>query len=324
MTTTQEPAKVRPVNIHRRFDGSNSQYRTVDILALSIAVSPLTHNSGSEGNETLVNTEVVVTSDGPARCPVLSGNALRHKTVRDPGAAYLVERYGLDGQLSLALAQFFFAGGSLTKSTGQSEKLSNLREMYRLFPLIRVIGGCLPDHMIPGSLHCWRGTLVCSENEPRLRRIVPDGWIDGMSFRPAREFWDKYQYTRNDPAASHVKDLLADADGETNQMIYNGETVLPGSAFVHGYRLENATEVDVGALLWSLARWQALDSTIGGQAAKGHGRLAMALAYADDLDAESCVTAYLQHTDAVREDALQFLNDTFAKTSAKAKKKKGK
>lgn len=281
-----------------------------ELLCVSTALSPLTHNSGSEGNETLVNQETIITPDGPARVPVLSGNALRHRLVREPGARWLCERYGLAGKLGVDQLNFLFSGGSLTKG-GATENIGRTKKLWRLFPLLRVLGGSLPDQIVNGSLCAWRGVLVCAENAARLRSILPAGWLPEGDFPPAHRLIGGYQYTRVEATKAQA-DLVGDAPGESAQMIYSGQCLMPGAVFVHGFALRRATPVDLGALLHSLALWSAGNATVGGMSAKGHGRLETLLQVSPETDLEAARRAYLDHADAVREEAVAFLNELFA------------
>ena len=174
---------------------------TYKILALSEVLSPLTHAKGVEGNESLIAREPVVTPAGVRFIPHLSGNALRHRLVRDPGAWFLIDQWELSGKLAMSQLNFFFHGGNLTQG-GNRQNTSRISDMERLFPLIRLLGGSLPDQILSGSLLSWRGTMVCEENRERIFRIAPSGWeFRGEKLSPAESFVDGYQYTRGDERA---------------------------------------------------------------------------------------------------------------------------
>ena len=62
------------------------------------------------------------------------------------------------------------------------------------------------------------------------------------------------------------------------------------------------------ALLHSLRRWQTSNATLGGQSARGHGRLALSL-HLDGAEsvADSAVAQYVEHVEASREEGSAWL-----------------
>lgn len=300
------------------------------VFCLSEAVAPITHMSGSAGNESIVMREPVVTARGIVWLPCLSGNAMRHRCVRDPGWRYLIDRYELAGELSLPQLNYAFHGGNLTEGGGR-ENLTRIADMQRLFPLSRLVGGCLPDQILSGSLDVWRGRLVCEENRAGLEADIPDGWeLPIEPLRSAEHFVSGYQYTRGD-AERTASDLLPEVtdegflrgearDGKSNLMIFAGQAVTQGACFLHGFLLKHVSELELGALLWSLSLWQLAGGTIGGQAARGHGRLALSV-FLNGTDSDNAVSAYLTHVEAVKDEAVAWLNDAFAARAPKKSKR---
>lgn len=302
---------------------------TYKILALSEVLSPLTHAKGVEGNESLIAREPVVTPAGVRFIPHLSGNALRHRLVRDPGAWFLIDQWELSGKLAMSQLNFFFHGGNLTQG-GNRQNTARITDMERLFPLIRLLGGSLPDQILSGSLLSWRGTMVCEENRERIARLTPHGWEFGdEKLRPAESFVGDYQYTRGQAATSAPSLLPKTSDPEeaSNLMIFSGQCVLAGAAFVHGFVLQHVSDLELGALLLSLRLWQNAGGTIGGQAARGHGRLSTSLHVDPIADEDSVIGAYVDHVRTVKDEALKFLDAVYGAARAdKAEKpaKKGK
>lgn len=305
--------------------------RNYTVLCLSEALSPITHMSKTEGNEAIVAREPVVSPRGIAWVPSLSGNAIRHRACRSPGMRWLIDEYGLAGTLTLAQLNFIFHGGSLTEGGGR-EDTSRIADFQRLFPLGRLLGGSLPDQILAGNLQVWRGTLVCEENRGYLAAVLPEGAMPER-LRPAETFVSGYTYTRSDASKSHA-DLASPesraeqsaGNGSSNLMIFAGQSVLRGAAFVHGFTLPQASTVELGALLWSLRLWQAAGGTLGGQAARGHGRLALSILAddADPIDHDAAVEAYREHARSVRDEAVAWLHSVFAPKASKAGKASGK
>ena len=286
-----------------------SEFVSFELTCVSKALSPLTHNKSAKGNETIVSQESVAASHGICVVPVLSGNAIRHRMVREPGARFLVERWGLAGNLELRILQFLFHGGALTEGS-PSESAKRIRQWWKLFPLMRVIGGCLPNQIIGGALHCWHGVLACRENEERIKQSVPSGWMPEGHLLPARRFLSSYQYVRRD-ASQTVPDLereqIAALPKKSGMMIYVGQQVSSGAVFVHGFLLREAKRVDIGCLLHSLNLWQSRNGTIGGMAAKGHGRLQMSMAVRPEFDEAGAIAEYVSHVDSVKDEAISWM-----------------
>jgi hypothetical protein len=279
---------------------------TYTIHCLSEAMSPLTHMSGTAGNVAMIAREPVATETGIRWLPFLSGNAIRHRAVREPGMLWLIQQYGLVGKLSLPQLNFLLHGGNLTQSSAQ-ENTKRIAEMHRTWPLLRLLGASLPDQILAGSLDVWRGTLVCEENRrclasltdlPAARLLSAERWIGG------------YQYTRSDAAKRGLASVGACEAPATNLMIFSGQCVERGANFYHGFVLKHVSDIELGALLWSLRLWQQAGGTIGGQAARGHGRLACTL-LTEEIDQEALCQRYVDYARIAKDDAVAWLEDAW-------------
>lgn len=297
--------------------------QTYKLTCLSEALSPLTHMMRTEGNEALVAREPLMTPDGLRWVPYLSGNAIRHRLVREPLARHLVAMLGLAGKLSLPQLNFLFHGGNLTEGGGR-EVTSQIADAQRLFPMLRLLGGSLPAQILAGSLQVWRGTLVCRENERALAAMLPEGFDIPAGLRPAEWFVEGYQYTRGD-AAKGERNLMADGEpaGDSNLMIFAGQQVVRHACFVHGFTLSDVSRVELGAMALGLRRWLAGDATIGGQSARGHGRLALAVIGGDAADLADAESSYLAHVEANADECRAWLDAAFRKKDDAGKPKKG-
>lgn len=288
---------------------------TFEIHCVSEAVSPITHMSGTAGNESIVAQEHLLTDRGPVTVAYLSGNAIRHRMVRRPGALWLIDRYGLRGRLNLMQLNFLLHGGNLTQSTAH-ENTRRIADMHRLLPLLRLCGGSLPDQILYGALDVWRGTLVCEENRRSLALVA--GQFPASRLMSAESFLSGYQYTRGDAKKLGMASDRDDIQGDSNLMIYSGQSVSRGALFHHGFLIKDASEIELGCLLLSLRLWQEHGGTIGGKANIGHGRLQLSLL--DVVDDGSSVDAYIAHVDSVRDDAVAWIESAF-ESKAEAKKK---
>jgi hypothetical protein len=291
----------------------------------SEAISPITHMKGVEGNEALIAREPVDTPSGIRSVPFLSANAIRHKFVREPGGLYLIHALGLNGKLSLKQLNFLLHGGNLTDSTGR-ENTARIAEMQELFPLLRLLGGALPDQILKGSLLAWRGMLVCEEN--RRHMSLPEGYsLPAESLKPSEHYVSGYQYTRGDAAKSPelYDPAKHDPEAKSNLMIFSGGTVIRGAAFLHGFDIPHGSELEYGCLLHALECWQEdAGGTIGGMASKGHGRLKTSI-LAERDDSEEMIAKYISHVEKHAEPCRAWLEKVFKakeeKTPAEPKKK---
>jgi hypothetical protein len=140
---------------------------------------------------------------------------------------------------------------------------------------------------------------------------------DVSRLRPAEQFVADYQYTRGDAgktglAKSPEGAKALEGEGKSNLMIFSGQSVQRGAMFAHGYSARRATDLELGALLWSLRLWQQEGGTIGGQGARGHGRLRCEFV-APDIDQAELCAAYVRYTDEVRDEAVAWLRDSWGK-----------
>jgi hypothetical protein len=281
--------------------------------------------TGTEGNESIIAREPILHDGTIRRVPYLSGNALRSCCIRNPGMRWLIDQYGLAGKLPLPQLNFLLHGGALTESTGR-ENVARIAEMHDAWPLLRVLGGSLPDQILSGSLIAGRGVLVCEENRPTLKALVPDQFELPTTLLPGETFVRPYQYMTYD-ANDRDAELVAPASGDKTRgaedvrMIYAGQSVAAGALFVHDFVIRWARPEDVGALLWSLQLWQANGSTIGGMAAKGHGRLDTAICVTGiEPDQEQLVEAYKSAALKRKDRAVTWLAAAFKEKEKKEKK----
>jgi hypothetical protein len=310
---------------------------TYTVYSLFEAISPITHMARSEGNESLVAREPLTTPDGVLWIPYVSGNAIRHRCFRRPGMRHLVEQCGLRGKLSLAQLNFLFHGGNLTEGGGREDTRA-IADWQRLCPLGRLLGGCLPSQILSGALLPDRGYLVCEENRGALVARLPAGWeLDAKPLRRAETFVSGYQYVRNDAVKSVPELLPPPANGvvlpgmgdeepreKTNQMIFAGQAVTRGALFFRKDYLAHVSRLELGAYLLSLSLWQAEGGTVGGQSARGHGRLAASVHVEGCDDPEACVTEYLAHVEVSGPELADWLDRMFRRKEDKPKRGKRK
>lgn len=296
------------------------QIGTCKIKFLSYAMSPITHMMGVSGNESILNREKVVYNSSIVEIPVLSGNALRHKIIREPGSMYLVDCCDLRGKLSIDQANYMFTGGSLTESS-TTDNIKIIAELQQISPLFRLLGGSLKNQVIGGSLFVSRGLLVCEENAHTIQQLCTNYLLPDSPLLPAQNFISKYQYTRGD--AGRMKDAASiisniESKEKSNLMIYAGESIIQGSFFYHDMTLVNVSPIEVGAALHCISLWQNNDGIIGGSARIGHGKLKSEIWiegledwFKTDYDPSGLVTDYIQHVQENKKNFVDWLQKAF-------------
>ncbi|MDX8378407.1 MAG: hypothetical protein R8L53_10340 [Mariprofundales bacterium] len=237
----------------------------------------------------------MITPDGIHKVPFLSGNALRHKLIREPMSIHLVKTLGLVGKATIPMLNFLFNGGTLSSST-PSNNTNKIAEMQTLLPLIRLLGGALKNQIVGGSLIVKRGIMVCRENQENLRKQLPEG-VSFKRLRSCEDYIGKYQYTRGDASKYRDQSIAAESgsDVDTNLMIYSGEQVNVGATFYHGFILQGVSDVEIGGLLLALDLWTEDGGIIGGSSRIGHGRLSTAIHMDSCYNKAELVEMYKQH-----------------------------
>jgi len=289
--------------------------KTHKIHMLLETMSPLTHMMGTNGNEALINREAVIYKGQIRHLPVISGNAIRHKLIREPGANFIIGACNLAGKMNIDQLNYLFNGGSLVESS-VSRNIAKIANMQIVLPLYRLLGGCLKNQVVAGSLNVHRGMLICRENSERLSDILPEDFAIDSAIFPAERFIDQYQYTRGDAKKMRDIDFFAAVDelnaqiGEekSNLMIFNGQTIVAGAMFYLGFVLNNVSDLELGALFHSLSRWNGF---IGGQGSRGHGRCKISLIASDALEIAPLIMAYKEHIMGKKEEIKTWLAEAF-------------
>lgn len=306
---------------------------TIRIFCMSRATSLVTHMAGSEGNEAVIARRDVSCNGVVRRIPYVSGNSMRSCCVRQPGMRWLIDRYGLAGKLTLPELNFLLHGGALTESTGR-EDVARIVEMHATWPLLKALGGCLPDQIIKGRMLGCDAHLVCEENRNTLAALLPDGFeLPDTPLLPAETYVRPYQYVTFD-AADREPELLPPKIGDSEakprgsddvRMMYTGQAVSAGAIFIHDFLIQWAKPEDAGAVLWSLNLWQSAGGVVGGMGAKGHGRLATSVHITGTgATVQQLIDAYLAVADEMKDRALAWLAKAFATKEQKPKGRKAK
>lgn len=286
--------------------------KTLQIICLSQAVTPITHMLGTVGNEAVINVEDVRTPLGVRKVPVLSGNAIRHRMLRAPSSDVLVERLELAGSLNRDELNLLYHGG-LKREKGGRQSMARIAEMERLLPSLRLLGCCLPDGIVGGDLSAYRAMLVCRENRDRIKAMVPADWHVEASLAPATDFITRMQYVRGEVGNTRGHLVPEDEEQVDTMMPFAGTAVIAGSEWMHGFVIRNWRPIDVGCVLHSIRRWCADGATIGGQSSRGHGVLQLSYWMDQDVDEEACVQEYIDHIDSNADAIREFIHSLYRK-----------
>lgn len=298
--------------------------KTHKVHMLLETLSPLTHMMGTKGNEALINREATLYKDEIRQVPVISGNSIRHKIIREPGAMFIIGACNLAGKMNIDQLNYLFNGGSLVESS-VSCNIRKIAEMQTILPLYRLLGGCLKNQIVAGSLNVHRGILICKENAERINSILPEEYLISKDIFTSERFIDQYQYTRGD--ANKMKDIdffaaidelnTGEEKGKSNLMIFNGQTIVSGAMFYLGFVLNNVSDLELGALYHSIFRWNGF---LGGQGSRGHGKCKISLLKTCDTDILSLIENYKNHVVEKKEEIKKWLEDSFSKNTKKTKK----
>lgn len=253
--------------------------------------------------------------------PTISANSIRHQAVRGPAMLDFFSRIGLhpdhpgDGVLTIAMENLFDSGGNIkigskeltapygamakllalfgnggAKESGSSEISKSFyfaSQVRKHYPTLDLLGGTCNAFDLGESRLQVSTWLVCSENADAL-----PGKVAARPNAKLSAFDMLSEVTRTHQAYQDV-----------GQMIYNYETLVPGSEIYTRFMLTPFTsEVTEGALMSALAYYVANNPVVGGQGARGNGHVDSSLLTPINTDALSAYIGYLsENADQLRE-----------------------
>lgn len=269
-------------------------------------LSALSHGAGNSGNIQKLNTEKVLLPSGrTARVPFITGNALKHRVIRQPGMDFMLRSLGLDhGKLSRSCLQVLYSGGFLS-AKGSTVDLARYLDLCELIPLLGLLGGSLGNVIQESRIRVGNGVLYCRENHEAGRLPTPldeegkaRSWRDDEVPPPASAQRDVVGYTRGDASKQrrHLQMMTQDqraltvgevsrqnegnrfgekeGKGSSTQMRYEVETVIAGAEFAWEVRVEDASPIELGAFYAAIAEF-ARSPFVGGKSSVGHGLVAV-------------------------------------------------
>lgn len=272
--------------------------RTSGIIHIrATALEPIHHGAGVSGNTSLMRMQAIVLPDGtPARVPFISGNSVKNRLRRAATRFALDALKVEDGTLTKREVNLLMSGGSLT-SGGSTERLDTARRLEALFPALGMCGYSAGNSIRKSKLAVAHLHLVCAENRWRLPDDLYDAPHAALRAGQLRgeEFGTRHD-TLGDPSVGRL--LTADelesaqerkASGakteDDTQMIYDFQTLSPGSTFWGSVRFDALTELELAALASAFhyasvgerAQGSELVTTVGAKSAVGFGAISLQL-----------------------------------------------
>ena len=217
------------------------------------AKSPITHNDEvSLSTTTMFRRIKMAYNDRIIEVPVYTGNAWRG-LLRRAAAHHFVKTIGLEN-ISPDLYHILYDGGFLSKGASGNINIGVRRKIRQFIPYLSVFGGATGDLIIEGRLSVGILFPIGQETEP---------YTGVKSSHSVFEFLDTIFYTHRD-------DYEKDEEGDTVQMKYEVECLIPGTQLVSTIVLRSDQELEISAFGTAIHEWMKR-GYIGGKNATGHG-----------------------------------------------------
>lgn len=222
--------------------------------------------------------------------PHYSANSLRHELVREPSLWHMYNALDLEFDAPLASRTALFYNGGDLKGSPSSSSFWKVKRARKAYPVLALLGGCADDFMFGESdlrVHTW---LRCKENNRALRHIGLES--DTSAF----DMIDRQTHARHSGRV------------EEGQMPFTFETLVPGCEIVARLNLSSyAQDLEKGALGAAVRQFQKMDGTLGGQPARGYGKVTVEVMEGHDLSgAIDDYEAYLsEHEKDLREGIME-------------------
>ena len=245
-------------------------------------LSPLSHIGESISTCSYLVQEPILQPDGSLEevfC--YSGNAWRGQ-LRDLCAGYMLDRLG-NARVPLDMFHLLFSGGKI--GGDQVVDIERVRTVRRAIPMLALFGGGIGNQIMPGKLRVANSYPVCRE----AMSVIPDKYhpqalpvsYRSLTFEKSFSRKDDTKDERLQPhiaAADHpllaAPDKKKTADEVATQMRMTCELLIAGATLCTEIEALDVSEVELGCLVAALHRFS-VSPHIGGQANKGHGRVAM-------------------------------------------------
>jgi hypothetical protein len=223
--------------------------------------------------------------------PSISGNALRHCLIREPGANRLIQSLGIEPytdrageHLGLGITRFLYGGGQLA-AKAKAPSASDIYEaqIRSAYPIVDAVGGSTDSWLMTESACKVAGWVVCEENNVATQAIA--GVESQVSI---------FDYLSEE---TKTRTGIGGKDKESGQMIFSYETLAAGLPLIVEILFNPFTQpLTIGAVWQAVHDWADEGGIVGSRSQIGHSRFAMEVlqgsyelqgkAYLDYLEAE--------------------------------------
>lgn len=217
--------------------------------------------------------------------PCHSGNDIRHD-IRYSGMVHLFNALdlGLDAQLPTGVKALFENGGNIGKGvSAPSNDYALAQEIRKAYPILGLLGGCTDSFMLgDGNLHSvspfWFGKEYNASLDALFGVQAEHSVIDML------DDWTLHRHR----GRTH----------DQSPMPYQFEVIASGAKLYVNFQFSPYTpKIELGAFYSALETFKSIDSAIGGQSAKGFGKVNVEFIEAPDerfYEGESEYYQYLE------------------------------
>lgn len=245
-------------------------------------VSAMHHGQGVDGNVSLFRTGRFIVHGEVVDLPYLSGNALKHTLIREPGVRHMLRVLEVpDGSLGKPAIHLLFSGGALS-TKGSSVSLAQYRDLCELVPILALVGGAVGNYMLESAISVGDARPVCDEHGCRIpvKDLLDAGLIEPEEVeRPVGHLMDMQMGTRHDPLRSRSVAKLLTAEeqkllvedkskalatreagdhagkGDSQQMLYERQVMAAGAKLHSRIYTRDLTEMEEAALWSAVGEW---------------------------------------------------------------------
>ena len=201
------------------------------------------------------------TLEASVAVPCHSGNDIRHD-IRYCGMVHLFSSLGLDLDTGLptGVKALFENGGNIGKGvSAPSDSYALAQEIRKTYPILGLLGGCTDSFMLgDGNLHSVSPFYFGMEYNPALKSLF--GIEATHSVVEMLDEWTLHRHS----GRTH----------DQSPMPYAFEVVTAGAKLYVNFQFSPWTpDIELGAFVAALETYKNIDSTIGGQSAKGFGKV---------------------------------------------------
>lgn len=269
--------------------------------AIVKALTPISHIGENIGSLCVLRTEKVRQQDGSVEdIPIYSGNAIRG-ILRDISATLFLDRMSI--AVSPSLHHILFAGGHITTGSRGVVDIKLDHDIRNTIPHISLFGSAFKNRMFGGKFFPSQMIPLCKETNG----IIPS------SLQKEQSIYESMQvltFTRNDDLrtargekAVIKHDYIQDKDNP-QQMIYSLQSLCAGTEFYWSGSLRSCSELEVSCFI-AILNTYLKDPLIGGNAAKGLGRIEME--FIEDIRTKGSEDLYFCHIENEKESILDIL-----------------